>query len=534
MAASRSPRRSLSELAELGTANLTRVIAVDSQSDERSNSVPSTIGQRRLSEMLASFFSDLGFEASLDSTANLLVRVPATDGASGAPKLAFMVHMDTSRGTEAVEHLESLAAWDGSRIPFPQNDRLQVTVKNYPQTQVYVGDDILFGPGRYPIGLDDKLGMSEMMTLGQVLAEEPEIPHGDLMFICRPDEEIGRMAAVEGLAEELARRGIRYAYTLDGLAPFEVEVENFHASRAIIKIHGETLAQPAAEARRITLRVDGCKSHGATAKAEGYLNATVIFVRAMDALAGRDDIVPIRFVTDLKAETDADLTFRISGADTAAVDAAEAAVVAAFSDVCTPHAWKGARVTVASRDDLGADAGPVSDEVVRLLGFLRAFLGSNGPMPMLSEDSDDYERYSNPYQVDPGDGHVRLYFRLRDFDRGVLDAREAHIRALVGDSDDRLELEIEQQYVNMGPSLAPYPELVTWAKEAAEAMEAKIHQCPIRGGTGVDPFLARDIPVANLGTGYFAPESEKEFTSRQTIGRHVMWLVHLVQRVAAT
>ena len=56
---------------------------------------------------------------------------------------------------------------------------------------------------------------------------------------------------------------------------------------------------------------------------------------------------------------------------------------------------------------------------------------------------------------------------------------------------------------------------------------------PIRGGTGVDPFLAVNVPIANLGTGYFAPESEKELTSKQNIARHVLWLAHLVQHIAS-
>jgi hypothetical protein len=56
---------------------------------------------------------------------------------------------------------------------------------------------------------------------------------------------------------------------------------------------------------------------------------------------------------------------------------------------------------------------------------------------------------------------------------------------------------------------------------------------PIRGGTGVDPFLDRGIPIANLGTGYFAPESEKEFTSLQMMAAHVRWLLELM-RVLAT
>ena len=44
--------------------------------------------------------------------------------------------------------------------------------------------------------------------------------------------------------------------------------------------------------------------------------------------------------------------------------------------------------------------------------------------------------------------------------------------------------------------------------------------------------IERNIPVANLGTGYFAPESEKELTSRQNIARHALWLAHLVQAIA--
>lgn len=84
----------------------------------------------------------------------------------------------------------------------------------------------------------------------------------------------------------------------------------------------------------------------------------------------------------------------------------------------------------------------------------------------------------------------------------------------------------------MGPALAAYPELEEWATAAAVPLSAEVQRNPIRGGTGVDPFLQRGIPIANLGTGYFAPESEKELTSRQNIARHALWLTYLVQVVA--
>ena len=86
----------------------------------------------------------------------------------------------------------------------------------------------------------------------------------------------------------------------------------------------------------------------------------------------------------------------------------------------------------------------------------------------------------------------------------------------------------------MGSVLSQYPELVTWAEAALTAIDQPAMKSPIRGGTGVDPFLERGIPVANLGTGYFAPESEKELTSKQNIARHALWLTHLVQVVTTT
>ena len=57
---------------------------------------------------------------------------------------------------------------------------------------------------------------------------------------------------------------------------------------------------------------------------------------------------------------------------------------------------------------------------------------------------------------------------------------------------------------------------------------------PIRGGTGVDPFLDNGVSIGNLGTGYFAPESEKELTSLQTMAAHARWLLALVHHAATT
>ena len=531
-----TPKQSFAELCDLGTELLSRVIAIESQSDAASATIPSTEGQRRLSEYLAAYFSGLGFPVTSDASANLLAEVPG-NLAHQAPKLAFMVHMDTAEGTRAIPALVTLEAWDGGRIPYPENDRLEVSVARYPQTAAFLGQDLLFGPGQRAMGLDDKLGMAEMMLLAKILATNPDIPRPDMVLVARPDEEIGRMAAVEGLADEFVRRGVKYGYTVDGLDPFEINTENFYAAGARVTIVGAPLDLPqAAVARVVTLLVEGAKSHGATAKAEGYFNATSAFVQALahgDALSGRGAAIPIGFATDATAETSAVLRFLLRADDGAGLDRLEADLLARFAEVLAPHAYKGAQVALTGRDPVPGDT-LATDELLQLHAHLQAFLAATGPapVPLLSEESDGYQGYSNPHAVRPaGPGQIELSYRIRDFTSENLAVRKAHIQAVAEAS--RASVEIYDQYTNMGPALAAYPELVAWAEDAARSADVSARRAPIRGGTGVDPFLTKGIPIANLGTGYFAPESEKEFTSRQILARTALWLTHLVQVVAA-
>jgi di/tripeptidase len=521
----RIPAQDLETLATWGTEYLEQVIALDSQSDERSETIPSSEGQRVLSDYLRRFFEGLGYGAEQDESANLIVTIP---GNRPGPATAFMVHMDTSHGTNAVPKLERIPKWDGSQVRYPNNDRLTVSVKTYPHLQAYVGDDVLHGPGDYPVGFDDKLGMAELMTLARILEENPAIPHAEILLVFRPDEEIGRMAAVKGLAALLAKRGVKYGYTCDGLDPFEVNVENFNAAKARVRIEPKPLTGPAGELRKVTLDVRGVNTHGATAKAEHYRNATVIFTKALATLAD-PAIVPVDYRMDPSLECNAEIDFLVAGADAAALDAREAKLLAAFEAQVESRKIFGARVAVAKRAP--ASLAGHDDGLVKAAAHVASFLTTPGPTPLLSEESEGFQGYSNPHRIGREGNAVVVDYRLRDFDPEGLQAREAHVRQVAAAGG--LVAEVTQQYINMGPALSKFPELVRWANEAlAAAVNRQSHPAPIRGGTGVDPFLEQGIPVANLGTGYFAPESEKELTSRQNLARHALWLAHLVQAIA--
>ena len=525
-------------LAAWGTEHLEAVVAMDSSSDEKSPTIPSSEGQRRLSSYLRDFFAALGFVGEIDEHANLLVRIPPTPRCERVPCVGLMVHMDTAHGTRAIPRLIVEESWDGGRISYSANPRLHVDAESYPLLQAFIGDDVLHGPGDFPFGLDDKLGMAQLMTLARVLAAEPAIDHGEIFLVFRPDEEIGRMEAVEGLARELRRRGVRFGYTIDGLSPFEVNTENFDAARARVRIVGAPLAlsSSSAQTRRLRILVTGVNTHGATAKSEGYLNATVVFARAMRSCraavaADGGEVLPVRFRSDPEQECNAVIELVLRHATADGLAHMEKLVGQAFEDQILPARRRGADVVVLPGDDPAEAAGTVpTDATVRLLGLLSAFFEREGPQPLLSEDSDGRQGYSNPHRVVEEDETVIVDFRLRDFSADALADRAAHVRAAAADGG--LRAEVESQYVNMGPVLGRFADLPRLAEDAARAAGFTPDRRPIRGGTGVDPFLAQEIPVANLGTGYFAPESEKELTSRQNIARHVLWLVRLVERIA--
>lgn len=502
------------DIAALSRSHLEAVVAIESSSDELSTTVPSTEGQRELSRYLSGFFEGVGAEVSLDEHANVIAQLPGRGQHADRPPLALMIHLDTARGTEPCESLERLPAWDGSRVPYPDNERLEVSVQNYPSTAQFVGHDLLHGRGRAPFGLDDKLGLAHMMTLARLLFDHPAIPHRPLLLIGRPDEEIGREEALVGLAGWLSEQGVDSGYTVDGIEPFEINVENFNGMGATVRFASRPLDAELERGEVADVELLGVNTHGATAKAEGHRGALRFAAELLGRLEGQR-VVPLGFQSD--AIRDCDGVLRLWLGDDADRDALDAAL----AEVVGPHVPRGAGWSVTAGSSREGD-GAVAD----VLAFIRTFMASRKDEPLMCEDSEGFEGYTYPYRARAGDGHVAVDVRLRDFDRANLDARRDHLIALVGERP----IEVVEHYGNMAPKLAHRRDLVDDAVEAGRDVGIETKTLPIRGGTGIDPFLDRGVFVANLGTGYFAPESEKELTSMQLLAKHALWLLALVQR----
>ncbi|TPV97067.1 MAG: peptidase T [Myxococcales bacterium FL481] len=501
-----------STIAELSRRHLEDVVAIDSCSDETSTTVPSTPGQRELSLHLERFFAGLGARVEVDEYANLIATVEGRGAAAGKPALALMIHLDTARGTEAVEKLDDVPGWDGSKIPYAQNDRLYVSVEHYPATRPFVGQQLLFGSGRAPFGLDDKLGLAHLMTLVQLLADNPDIEHRPLFIVARPDEEIGRMEALVGLAELLRERGVDSAYTIDGIAPFEINVESFNGMGAQVRFPRRVSSEVDGEVVRVELF--GVNTHGATAKAEGHRSA----LRFAAQLHQRLSAQPFTFLGfESDAVRDCDGVLHVAVGEGASVEGLDAAL----QEMIAPHVPRGAGYRVTAGGPRQRDAA-----IEAVLRFVSGYMATSPGFTLWAEDSDERDGYSQPFRVRVSEDSLCLDIRIRDFAVEGLAARRQHLAQFAADQ----AIEFSHHYDNMGTRMAARPDLVETALAAADEVGVSAPIRPIRGGTGVDPFLERGIYVANLGTGYFAPESEKEFTSLELMAQHARWLVALVQK----
>ena len=214
-----------------------RYVAVDTQSDENSESQPSTGKQLVLLEMLRDELRALGLEAELDQWGYVMATLPSNLDHK-APAIGFIAHVDTSPDASGKDvKAQIIRDYDGGDIELKGVPGLALRVADFPELAGYKGQTIITTDGTTLLGADDKAGVAEIMNAVEYLVEHPEVKHPEVKIGLTPDEEIGR-----GVVKfDVARFGADYAYTMDGGAIGELEFENFNAAAATVKIQGRNI-----------------------------------------------------------------------------------------------------------------------------------------------------------------------------------------------------------------------------------------------------------------------------------------------------
>ena len=214
-----------------------RYVSVDTQSDENSQSQPSSSKQLDLLRMLCAELNAMGVSATLDEFGYVMGTLPANIDRE-VPKLGFIAHVDTSPDASGANvKPQIILNYDGSDVPLRGVEGLYLKPDEFPELLDHKGETLITTDGTTLLGADDKAGVAEIMSAVEYLVEHPEIKHGDIKIGFTPDEEIGR-----GVAKfDVARFGADYAYTMDGGEAGELEFENFNAAAASVHIQGRNV-----------------------------------------------------------------------------------------------------------------------------------------------------------------------------------------------------------------------------------------------------------------------------------------------------
>ena len=214
-----------------------KYVGFDTQSDENSESYPSTGKQLVLLNHLVDEMKALGLtDVTIDKYGYAMGTIPATKGCENCPTIGFIAHVDTSPDMSgAGVKPRVIDDYDGGDIQL--NGSLAMRVADFPELSSFVGHTLIHTDGTTLLGADDKAGVAEIMTAAEYLLAHPEVAHGKIRIGFTPDEEIGR--GVDFFDVEAF--GADFAYTVDGGAEGELEYENFNAASAKIRVQGRNV-----------------------------------------------------------------------------------------------------------------------------------------------------------------------------------------------------------------------------------------------------------------------------------------------------
>ncbi|NLN10382.1 MAG: peptidase T [Acidobacteria bacterium] len=226
----------MSEIRDQVLERFLRYVQIDTQSNEESESYPSTAKQFDLLRPLVDELRAIGLaDAAIDEWGYVTATIPATSPKTEVPVIGFIAHVDTSpempgAGVKPIVHRN----YQGQDLVLPDDPTAVLRYADNPHLAEQIGNDIVTASGTTLLGADNKAGVAEIVTAAAWLVAHPEIPHGKVRIAFTPDEEVGR--GTEHFDVEAF--GAACAYTMDGETLGEVEMESFSADTLVLTFQG--------------------------------------------------------------------------------------------------------------------------------------------------------------------------------------------------------------------------------------------------------------------------------------------------------
>lgn len=226
----------------------TTYVKIDTQSNEDSQTCPSTPGQWDLLNLLVDELKEIGMEeVTIDENGYVFATLPANTNKQ-VPTIGFLAHVDTATDfTGKNVKPQIVENYDGGDVILNKELGIVLSPEAFPSLKNYKGQTLITTDGTTLLGADDKAGVAEIMTAMNYLIQHSEIKHGKIRVAFTPDEEIGRGPH----KFDVNRFGAKYAYTMDGGPLGELQYESFNAAAAKITIKGNNIHPGSAKGKMV-------------------------------------------------------------------------------------------------------------------------------------------------------------------------------------------------------------------------------------------------------------------------------------------
>src|SRR5215203_3870807 len=143
-------------------ARFLRYVTFDTQSDDQSETYPSTAKQLVLLRSLVAELKEMGIaDAAMDEYGYVMATMPATPGKEHVPVIGFVAHVDTSpdvsgANVKPIVHRN----YDGRDLVLPDDPALVLREAESPELAEQHGHDVITASGLTLLGSDDKSGVA--------------------------------------------------------------------------------------------------------------------------------------------------------------------------------------------------------------------------------------------------------------------------------------------------------------------------------------------------------------------------------------
>ncbi len=150
-------------------------VSFDTQSDEHSETCPSTAKQKLLGAALADEMRAMGIsDVRMDENGYVYGSVP---GAENAPVIGLISHMDTSPDCSGRDIRARIVEYKGGDLCLNEAEGIYLRPSEFPSLNRNVGKHLIVTDGTTLLGADDKAGIAEILTaIEELMASGRRLP----------------------------------------------------------------------------------------------------------------------------------------------------------------------------------------------------------------------------------------------------------------------------------------------------------------------------------------------------------------------